>query len=393
MNSLNVLLLSEGDAETQDSWSGSANSLVKALRARGHSVECGDVSLTGPRRWIAAIRTFSPDRRRWWVRYHLEDVPFRLRSERATQIVSQHRDNADLILQIGATFNLRETGGVPYVLYCDSNIELAVAGQETGYSDAAWLTEDEISGVRERESHVYDSASRILAMSERLRRSFMEGFGISGSRIATIHAGPNFDASRIPEPESTERDGDPTILFVGRQFERKGGDLLLEAFRRVRDQVPDARLVLVGPENVETELNGVRNLGFLDKDTQEGWEALRAAYREADVFCLPTRFEPFGISYLEAMYFSVPCVGPDAWAVPEIIQDGETGFTFPPEDVAALTDRLLHLLREPEMARSMGRAGRERATSHFTWDATADRLLRQIRPVISSRERTEKESS
>src|SRR5690606_12176833 len=122
-------------------------------------------------------------------------------------------------------------------------------------------------------------------------------------------------------------DHPPTVLFIGRQFERKGGDLLLRAFARVRRALPEAELLIIGPAEIPGDHAGVTSLGFVSKDRPGGWEAIAEAYRRADVFCLPTRFEPFGIVFVEAMHFGVPCVGPDAWAVPEIIDDGRTGLT------------------------------------------------------------------
>src|SRR4029077_11713442 len=95
-------------------------------------------------------------------------------------------------------------------------------------------------------------------------------------------------------------------------------------------------------------------LGDLDKNSAEGWANLAEAYTSADVFALPTRFEPFGVAFVEAMHFGLPCIGPRACAVPEIIVDGETGFTVPVDDVEALTDRLLRLLTDPSLARTMG---------------------------------------
>jgi glycosyltransferase involved in cell wall biosynthesis len=102
------------------------------------------------------------------------------------------------------------------------------------------------------------------------------------------------------------------------------------------------------------------------------------------VFCLPTRFEPFGIAFIEAMYFSLPCVGTDAWAVPEMVVDGETGFTVPVDDLEALTDRLLRLLGAPALAARMGRAGRARAERLFTWQATVQRMMDSIRPIVGT---------
>lgn len=385
---MRILLLCEGDAESWSCWSGTAKSLVDQLRSEGHTVEAGDVDLYGADRWVAAALTFSPDRRRWGTRYHLGGVPFRLRSRRASRHITAHREPIDVILQIGATFLPLGRAGIPYCLYCDSNIRLAQHGASSGYSDAAALTAPEVEAIAWRELGVYRGAAAIFPLSERLRRSFVDDLGIPADRLRAVYAGPNLDLSRVPTfvpPRPGDRP--PTVLFVGRQFHRKGGDVLVEAFRRVRTRLPTARLVVAGLPAGFLSGPGITCLGELDKNRSEEWAVLVAAYASADVFALPTRFEPFGVAFVEAMHFGLPCVGPRAWAVPEIIVDGETGFTVPVEDVGALTDRLLRLLSDPTLARTMGEAGRERAQRLFTWPRVVGRMVEVMAAVVQTKVR------
>jgi glycosyltransferase involved in cell wall biosynthesis len=165
------------------------------------------------------------------------------------------------------------------------------------------------------------------------------------------------------------------VLFIGREFERKGGDLLLQAFARVRAKIPDARLVVVGLPAMAIPDPGVTSLGLLRKDDPREWAQLIGAYRSADVFCFPTRYEPFGIVVLEAMLFGLPCVATRTGAIPEMIREGETGYLVPPEDVDSLTCRLLALLGDRSLARRLGEAGRKRADETFTWPAVAANML------------------
>jgi starch synthase len=385
---VNILFLSEGNAEAWDSWSGISKSLVDHLRAAGHRVATGDVDLDGADRWLGAALSFAVDRRRWSTRFHLSGSPFRLRSRRAARQIAAQQGRLDVILQVGATFQSLGRGSIPHFLCCDSNIRMAERGAPWGHSDAVSLTRRELAGVERRELDVYRHAAGIFTLSERLRRSFIEDLGLSPDRVHAIHAGPNFEVARIP-PTLPRDDPShpPTILFVGRQFHRKGGDVLTQAFQRVRDRIPDARLMIAGPAALPARVPGITLLGDLNKNQAAGWAALAAAYGSADVFCLPTRFEPFGIAFIEAMYFGLPCIGTDAWAVPEMIADGETGFTVPIDDVDALTDRLLRLLGDRTLARSMGRAGRERAERHFTWQRVVERMMQVIQPVVGAIER------
>ena len=385
---MRILFLCEGNAEAWDSWSGISKSLVDHLRAAGHTVHVRDVDLRGADRWAAAAATVSLDRRRWGTRYHLTAVPFKLRSKQARRHVAACRGRIDVIVQVGSTFDSRGPEGIPYVLCCDSNIGVAQQGQSTGFSDAAALTPADVEAIRRRETDVYRGAAALFPLSERLRRSFIDDFGIPPERVTAIGAGPNMDLHSI-QAAAPHRDpsAPPTILFVGRQFHRKGGDVLVESFRRVRLAIPDARLVVAGQPPGCVEGPGITCLGDLDKNSPEGWSALAAAYTSADVFALPTRFEPFGIAFVEAMHFGLPCIGPRAWAVPEIIADGETGYTVPVDDAAALTDRLLRLLSDRGAARAMGAAGRNRARQLFTWPRVIERMVTAMTPLVRSTDR------
>jgi glycosyltransferase involved in cell wall biosynthesis len=384
---MNILMLCEGSAECWDSWSGISRSIVDELRRGGHTVHAADADLYGLERWTAAAATFSRDRRGWTTSYHLGAVPFRLRSRKAAGHIAKHRGGIDLILQVGATFQPRRRAGVPYFLCCDSNIRMAQHGAATGFSDGTAIPAGDLCAIAAREAAVYGAASGIFTLSERLRRSFVEDFALPADRVHAIYAGPNFELARIPADRPPRAPAQPpTVLFVGRQFHRKGGDVLVESFRRVRRTLPDARLIVAGPPAGFVQEPGVECVGNLDKNHPEGWEALVAAYASADVFALPTRYEPFGIAFVEAMHFGLPCIGSRAWAIPEIVADGETGFTVPVDDVEALADRLLSLLGDPRRARAMGEAGRRRARGLFTWTHAVGRMLGAIAPAVAAKE-------
>lgn len=372
---MRILFLAEGDPESAvASFSGISKSLVDHLRAANHHVATGDVDLYGPMRMLAAAPLFSPARARWAVRFHSHRWPAYLRGINAGRKIAAHPD-ADAIVQIGATFAPPARDGRPYYLYCDSNIKVSARGAQTGFSWAAQLTANELEAVVERERAVYRNAAGIFTISEYLRQSFITDFGLDPARVVNAGAGPNIDISRVPAQRTPRTTADPpTILFVGVKFERKGGDVLLQAFRTVRETLPNARLLVVGPKEPHAPQPGVEWLGFLSKDSPDGWRRILAAYESADVFCLPTRYEPFGIAYLEAMLFRLPCIGTNVWAVPEMIQDGKTGYLVPPDDPRTLADRLLLVLKDREAADRMGAAGRAVAENRFTWQAATARM-------------------
>jgi starch synthase len=376
---MRILLLSEGDPTRPIAFSGIGKSIFDHLREVGNEVVPADVDVHGAERYVLGALTWSPRRTRWLARFRVGGLAFHRRSVNATRELKRHRPAIDAVLQFGATFVPTVDGRTPYFLYCDSNHRMA---QRSPFAVSSHLAPGESDRVTAREQRVYDGARGIFTFSEWARRSFVDDFGVPPERVTAVGAGPNFDATRIPDRTGARGSRAPTILFVGGEFERKGGDVLLEAFRLVREQIPDARLVVVGAKDARIDAPGVEPLGFLRKDNPAGWQRLVDAYRDADVFAFPTRFDAFGIVVLEAMFFGLPCVAVDAWAIPEMVVDGETGFTVPVGDARSLADRLLVLLRDETLARRMGEAGRARARQRFTWRAVAERMTSAMQGAL-----------
>jgi glycosyltransferase involved in cell wall biosynthesis len=372
---MRILLLAEGDPETFDSWSGSSRGLLRALRALGHDVIGADVSEAGWRRWADIARTWVPNRRRWTARYHLGAEGFRRRSRTARELLAWHDGEIDAVLQIGATFDALTHTDRPGFVYCDSNA--CLFGRDAPAGDVAALRPAERDAVVARERGVYASARTVFAMSEYLRRSFLKDFGVREGAVQTVFAGANLDLDALP-PVRTAREGPPTILFVGKQWERKGGPLLLEAFRGVRRAIPDARLVVVGCTPSIAAAAGVEVVGPVAKHAPNGQHRLSTLYQTADVFCMPSRFEPFGVVFVEAMLHGLPCVGSDRCAIPEIIAHGETGWVVRGDDVSCLTETLVTALTTADALAPMRYRCRERALQLFTWERVAERIATAI---------------
>ena len=220
---------------------------------------------------------------------------------------------------------------------------------------------------RAREAEVYRCARMIAAFSENAASSLVEDYGVEPERVRVVGAGANVF------PESAPRcDDGKTILFLGKDFRRKGGTVLLEAFALVRRRVPRARLLLAGPPAPPPLPERVFYLGDVS------FTELPALLAQTSVVALPTLREPFGLALLDAMACAVPVVATRVEAVPEIVEDGGTGLLVPPGDPEALADALVALLADPARARALGQRGRERVAERFLWRHAAARLDRAL---------------
>lgn len=361
-----ILFLSEGDPENPvASGSGTPTSVIQHLRAGGATVRAADVDLVGAQKALGAALTYARDRDRWRARYHLAPTALRLRSRNAGAALRRAGASVDAVLQYGGTFGVGQGAGVPYFLFCDNNI---LNSAEQPRSWAAQMDPRELSAAVAWERALYEGAAAVFTFSDFVRGAFLRHYGLSPERVVVVGSGPNLPLDRVPARRPPRVAGHPpTILFVGRDYEHKGGPVMVEAFRIVRRTLPDARLLIAGPSTLQLAEPGVEHLGYLRKDDPDGLERLLRAYADADVFCLPTRYESFGIAFLEAMWFGLPVVAPGHWAIPEMVKDGVTGHLVAHEDAATYADHLIHLLRDPDMARAMGQRGRERAETRFSW--------------------------
>ena len=365
-----ILFLTEDDAETWESLSGCSRSALMAMRRAGREVGTADVLAYGPADWFTKAVTFRPRRSRWVHRYNASPLGFYFRSARARRLAASHPAGAP-VLQMGATFDARGRGDHPLYCLCDANAAFAARGG--AFSPVANLTPRELRELIERERRVYASCVGIFAWTERLRSSFIEDFGIPPERVVTTFAGPNLEFFPAEADLETPKAADPTILFIGIQFERKGGPTLLAAFRKVREAIPNARLMLAGCRPDVGNMPGVEVLGMVARN-DPGPRGLKALFLQADLFCMPSRYEPFGMVFSEAMVHGLPCVGPRAY-MSEIIGDGRTGWLVDADDVDGLAAVLVDALRDRPRLRAMGLEGRRKALELFNWDRVARLML------------------
>ena len=226
------------------------------------------------------------------------------------------------------------------------------------------------------EREIYGNATRIFTMSEHVTRSLSTDYDVPKSQIECVYAGSNSNIlalGKIPRRESRLA---PVILFVGVEWERKGGADLVAAFERLRLKHSDVVLKIVGCSPI-LRISGCVVVGKVSL------EEMPAHYAEASIFCLPTTVEPFGIAFVEAMHAGLPIVGTDLGAVRDMVRNGENGYRVPVGDVDSIYQALECLLEAPEKRLiEMGAASRRIAREFYTWEAVGNRLKKAIDMAI-----------
>jgi glycogen synthase len=249
--------------------------------------------------------------------------------------------------------------GVPLVTFEDMTVPLAL---RSGYPLWRALPRRAVRGRMRIQEELYRRASACCVMTSFAASSLESDYGVERGKVAVVGVGRNL------EPAAPDRDwAQPRFLFVGREWERKRGAAVVDAFARVRERIPEARLDVVSDSPP---------IGAAGVSVHRGISgpALVPLFEAATCFVMPSLVEPVGIVYLEAAAAGVPSIGTSVGGAPEIIGDG--GVVVDPRDQPAL-ERAMLQLSDPEVARRLGAAAR-RHSERFTWRATGERLLAAV---------------
>ena len=212
----------------------------------------------------------------------------------------------------------------------------------------------------------------VFTMSDATRHCLVDEYGMPRRGWPQVRAGRNAAGANGDQP-GRDRYSSQRILFVGAQWERKGGPELAAAFEGVLSpiQAPRSRSSAPRPSSsFRTARSSAACLSTRSTLLQPGV-----------VFCMPTRREAYGIVFLEALAHALPVVATKLEPIRELVSDGETGYLVDVGDIDALAARLTTLLDDPERCRRFGEAAR-RAGESYSWERTAETVLRHIEKAV-----------
>jgi glycosyltransferase involved in cell wall biosynthesis len=210
-------------------------------------------------------------------------------------------------------------------------------------------------------------AARVLqAWSNWAKQSVVDDYAVPAERVIVNPPGVDLAFWR-PDHEPVASDGMKRVLFVGGDFRRKGGQVLLDWHRELGGGV---ELHVVTREDVAAAPDL-----YVYRDMQPNTPELLNLYRQADLFVLPSLGECFGIATVEAMAAGLPVIASDVGGTADIIDHGGNGFIAPAGDLRALAGQIATILEDDSLRSAMARRSRELAESRFDVDRNARRTL------------------
>ena len=273
------------------------------------------------------------------------------------------------VMMLGASKTMRQ---IPTVASLDAT-PIGMDSLDAGYGErrrnanVEWI-KNSVNG------RSLNGCRHVFAWSDWVARSLAENYRIDPAKISVLP--PGIDLAAWQTRTGTKAQGERVrLLFVGGEFQRKGGDVLMKLFRESLSNRCQLDIV-TGPDSTGAE--GVPHVN-IHRGLKPNTDALRSLYQNADIFVLPTRGDCMPWVVLEAAAAGLPVVTTRLGAIPEMVNDGVTGFVVQPGDEAALRDRLLRLITDDGLRQRMGAAGRAAMERRYDGDRNYELLLQELK--------------
>jgi glycosyltransferase involved in cell wall biosynthesis len=227
--------------------------------------------------------------------------------------------------------------------------------------------------------NAYKSARHLITWSEWAKLSLVNDYGIEAGKITVIPPGIDTAQWNFPVRPGNVKGQPVKALFVGGDFPRKGGDILLQAYQQLPASANVELNIVTQTEGVGTGINGVE----VHYGVKPNSEKLRSLFAEADLFVFPTRGDCLPLAVMEALSSGKPVISTDVGALSEAVTNGETGLIVPMDNAKVLSEAMLTLAQDDDLRRRMGMQAREVALERFSAVKNYNRVVEIVQGIAA----------
>jgi len=354
-----------------DSWSGMPWYSFKEVSSRFDDVQLVDTPrLDAVVERLAALQRYGLSVRQ---RRFLSTIYGRTINKRLNEM------QPDIVMSVGASHKLIQIDPKWKVLHVSDGLFTTMVNY---YEKFGRFRQAVLRAGHEDLQNFMNKVDLTLLASDWARDSAMSLFKIDADRLRVVPFGANLDHDPGFRPRHSN--GPLVLLFVGYDWERKGGAIVLEAWRELRRRTGDAELHIVGCKPAAARgLEGVTAYGRLSKGDPRDYAKLGHLYDRASLFFMPSREEAFGMVFCEAAAYGIPSVAAITGGVPTVVVDGETGILLP-LDAAPVdyVDRILDLWNDKSRFQAFSRAARHRFETRLSWAAWGDDVVQAVTDIL-----------
>ncbi len=238
----------------------------------------------------------------------------------------------------------------------------------------------------ELDKRAFHNATHCMLASDWNRNSAIQDYGIEDNKISVVPCGANLDIIPSASEINCNAQVRCNLLFLGVEWDRKGGDIALETVRNLKQKGINATLHIVGcvPPHDITGDEGVIVIPFLDKNNEDEFKKLNQLFLQIDFLLLPTRAECAGIVFCEASAYGIPSITTDTGGVTSYVLNGINGYTLP-YDANAIdyADKIISIFKNPAEMQRMRIATRQRFEEVLNWEVWGFSFQSIIKQIFS----------
>lgn len=265
---------------------------------------------------------------------------------------------------------------IPVVYMTDATFE-QLQGYYTSFSNLAGYNRRQGIALDKK---AFQKAAHCMLASEWCKESAITNYGISAGSISVVPLGANLDSVPLEKELCFEHSGTCRLLFLGVEWERKGGDIALAAFRLLQQKGLNPGLHIIGcvpPHDISNEPD-ITNIPFLDKNNTEDFQKLHGIFLQTDFLLLPTRAECAGLVFCEASAYGVPSITTNTGGVITYVKNNVNGFTLPisagGDEYAEVIEGLCKNTADMQQLKKSCRSRYEKVLNWETWGQNFKRI-------------------